>query len=122
MLKSIFGAEAEQLKNPLPADHPVYKVSGRKLEDITYRMFARQKLVGELKGPRLRGITLKGRLAVIYSPEDITVGMVGQSIDGIVGYSPSTATELMRHILLNSLNPSASSTTQKSASTTKSSK
>ncbi|MBC8106900.1 MAG: DUF4159 domain-containing protein [Anaerolineae bacterium] len=121
-LNAIFGTDAEQLKNPLPPNHPIYQVNGRKLEDISYRMFARQKLVGELKGPRLRGITLNGRLAVIYSPEDLTVGMVGQPIDGIIGYSPSTATELMRYILLNSLNPGASPTTQKSAATTKSSK
>lgn len=103
-LNTMFGADAAQLKNPLPADHPIYKLNGRKIEDVSYRMFAKQKLVGELKGPRLRGITIKNRLAVIYSPEDLSVGLVGQPIDGIVGYTPTTATGLMRYILLNTLN------------------
>ncbi|CAN5424685.1 DUF4159 domain-containing protein [soil metagenome] len=126
-LNTIFGAAAAQVKDTLPSDHPVYRLNGRKLDEIAYRMFARQKLAGELKGPRLRGITMNGRLAVIYSAEDLSVGMVGQPIDGIVGYTASTATGLMRYILLNSLAPNTdpatptAPTTRKSA-TTKSAK
>ena len=33
-------------------------------------------------------MTINGRLAVIFSAEDLTVGMVGHPVDGIVGYSP----------------------------------
>jgi hypothetical protein len=80
-------------------------LNGRKIEEITYRSFARQKLAGETKAPRLRGITLNGRLGVIFSAEDLSVGLVGQPIDGVVGYSPATATGLMRYILLNTLPP-----------------
>ena len=44
---------------------------------------------------------LKDRLAVIYSPEDLSVGLVGQPIDGIVGYEPRTAAALMANALMN---------------------
>ena len=43
---------------------------------------------------------LKDRLAVIYSPEDLSVGLVGQPIDGIVGYEPKTASALMANALM----------------------
>jgi hypothetical protein len=101
-LTAMFGADAAtQLKNPLPPDAPIYQVGGRKLDDVGYRSFARQNIVGELKGPRLRAITLNGKLAVIYSPEDLSVGLVGEPVDGIIGYDPKTATSLMRNILLS---------------------
>jgi hypothetical protein len=104
-LAAIFGVDAAQLKETLPPDHPIYSIEGRKIEDIGWRMFARQKLVGELKGPRLRGIKIGNRLAVIYSSEDLSVGLVGMPIDGIVGYKPATATALMRGILLSTTGP-----------------
>src|SRR5262249_8816675 len=100
-LAAIFGADAEQLKNPLPSADPLYSIEGRKIEDIGWRSFARQKLVGELKGPRLRGIRIGNRLAGIYSPEDLSGGLDGRPIDGIGGYKPATATALIRAILLN---------------------
>jgi hypothetical protein len=51
------------------------------------------------------------RLAVIFSGEDLSVGLVGQPVDGIVGYMPHQvqipehktrmgASELMTNILL----------------------
>ena len=55
--------------------------------------------VGRSNVSRLQGITLNGRLAVIYSREDLSVGLVGQPIDGINGYSPQTATSLMARIV-----------------------
>jgi hypothetical protein len=124
-LSAIFGADAAaQLKNPLPPDAPIYRVGGRKLEDVGYRDFARQNIVGELKGPRLRGITVDGRTAVIYSPEDLSVGLVGEPVDGIIGYDPKTATAIVRNILLSVTSggqaPSPPST--KPSSTTKKAK
>jgi hypothetical protein len=48
----------------------------------------------------LRGILRNGKPVCYYSPQDLSVGIVGQDVDGIYGYSPVTATELMRNILL----------------------
>ena len=47
-----------------------------------------------------RGIRIDDRLAVIYSREDLSGGLVGQSVDGIVGYDPQSAAELMRRLIL----------------------
>jgi hypothetical protein len=97
-LRLIFGDDANQLNEPLTEDNKLYTTGG-KIDEISYRTFARGAM-GGMKGPRLRGITKDGRLVCIYSPEDLSVGMVGEPVDGILGYSPATATELMRKILL----------------------
>ena len=81
----------------LPPRHPLYRMEDKPI-DVEYRTFARQK-IGAIKGPQLRGVTINGRLAIIYSREDLSVGLVGQSVDGIVGYDPATATRLMANIL-----------------------
>jgi hypothetical protein len=97
-LDAIFGDDAQQLKEPLPDDSPLYTTGG-KLEDVKYRTYARTAL-GSLKSPRLRGITKNNRLVCIYSSEDLSVGLVGEPVDGIIGYTPATATALMRKILV----------------------
>ncbi|CAN5418815.1 hypothetical protein BH10PLA1_BH10PLA1_20980 [soil metagenome] len=83
----------------LPPSHPLYVAGGGEADEILYRNFAIRNGVGRTTAPRLQGITLDGRLAVIYSREDLSVGLVGQAVDGIVGYSPATATSLMTRIL-----------------------
>ena len=57
-------------------------------------------MLGTLRGPQLRGIEQGGRLVCIYSREDLSTGLVGEAVDGIIGYSPTTATNLMRKIVL----------------------
>ncbi len=83
----------------IPPEHPLYTAGGGAKDEIAYRSYAIKNGVGQSNAPRLQGITLNGRLAVIYSREDLSVGLVGQEIDGIVGYSPTTATKLMTRIL-----------------------
>lgn len=99
-LRAMFPADATKLDTPLPADHAIYSIPDAKIADVIYRTFARSKLTGELRSARLRGIIIGGRTAVIYSPEDLSTGLVGNQIDGIIGYDPRTATNLMRNILL----------------------
>lgn len=83
---------------PLPETHAVY-AGGDKLE-IAYRDYAR-KILGSLNDEgRLQMVETGGRAGVIYSREDLSVGLVGQAVDGIVGYDPRTATELVRRVLL----------------------
>jgi len=99
-LAAMFGqAWTEALKRPLPPDHPVYNVPGVKVEQFRYRQFAR-KMVGELRGPRVRGVKMGDRVGVFYSREDLSAGLVGQPVDGIIGYDVNTATPVMRSILL----------------------
>jgi hypothetical protein len=84
----------------LPAEHPVYQLSGKPIV-ISYRNYARKALLGGIKTGRLMGIEVNNRLAVIFSREDLSAGLVGQSVDGVIGYSPQTATDLMTSIVLS---------------------
>jgi hypothetical protein len=85
---------------PLKVDHPVYSAGDLKIDHVDYRSFAKRLLVSNMSTPRLRGVDVSGRTAVFYSPEDLSVGLVGMSIDGIYGYEPDTATRLMRNIVV----------------------
>jgi hypothetical protein len=99
-LRAMFPNDMGKLDATLPADHPIYAIPDDKITEVGYRTFARFRLTGDLRTARLRGIPQGNRTAVIYSPEDLSTGMVGNQIDGVVGYDPATATNLMRNILL----------------------
>jgi hypothetical protein len=107
--QSDFVEDAEKLltemfpNNPakfLPADHPLYQLHGKPIP-ISYRNYARKTLLGNIKTGRLMGIEINNRLAVILSRGDLSAGLVGQGVDGIMGYSPQTATDLMASIVLS---------------------
>jgi hypothetical protein len=97
-LAAMFPDASTQLADALPMDHAIY-AKGEKLPTIAYRNFARTR-VGQLKGPQLRAVKVGDRAAIIYSREDLSVGLVGHAVDGIVGYDPDSATALMRNTLL----------------------
>ena len=40
-----------------------------------------------------------GRPAVFYSREDVSVGLVGQPIDGVAGYVPEDATKVVADVV-----------------------
>ncbi|HWE95895.1 MAG TPA: DUF4159 domain-containing protein [Tepidisphaeraceae bacterium] len=97
-LKTLFGEKAAaELERPIPIGHALY--SGWKLESRLFRSFARRKLDGETKSPRIRGITVGDRIAVFFSREDLTAGLAGTTSDGILGYEPDAATKLMEQII-----------------------
>ncbi len=98
-LASIFPEALTALERPLPPDHPLYAATGEKPASFGYRRFARAAMAGQLSAPRLSGLTVNGRLAVLYSAEDLSVGLVGHPVDGVLGYDPQSATRIMRSIL-----------------------
>ena len=51
------------------------------------------------KAFQLRGLTVNGHLGVVFSGQDLSVGLVGQPVDGIVGYTPDQATTLVRRLI-----------------------
>lgn len=97
-LAAMFAAETKTMK-PLAADDPVYINGGTKIDKVEYRHYARKKLVGEMNTPRLRGIVVGGRTAIYFSREDLSVGLVGTDVDGILGYEPAYASELMANMI-----------------------
>jgi hypothetical protein len=98
-LAANFPNTASQLETPLPADHLLYTQIAEPV-DIVYRNFARHVLMDDMKSPRLRGMTVNGKVGLFFSAEDLTGGLVGQAVDGVVGYTPDTATALMRKMIL----------------------
>jgi hypothetical protein len=100
LLKKLLPATGGKgLSLPLPHDNPLYTLAEDPIPEISYRRFARI-VVGDLRSARVYGIPLNGRIAVYYSPIDISAGLVGQPTDGIVGYAPGTCTEIMRNMIL----------------------
>ena len=90
---------AQQLPTPMSPDHPLFTAADGKPIVPGYRPFGRPQLGPLVKAFQLRGLSRKGKLAVIYSPYDLSVGLVGQPIDGIVGYTPDVATALVRRLI-----------------------
>lgn len=78
----------------IPASDPLFASL-----ETGWRLFARQK-IGGLSTPRLRAFTIDGRRAIYYSAEDLSTGLMGAPIDGIVGYDATTATEITRRLIL----------------------
>jgi hypothetical protein len=113
-LAAIFPAAKPEV---LPADHPVYAANGKKIDGFTYRRIAREKLVGRTTAPRVQGITVGDKVRVFYSREDLSGGLVGTGIDGILGYEPKSAVDIMSGILAYSakLPPATQPATQPAA-------
>ena len=72
-----------------------------KIDAVEWRKFTRVR-DGEAPPdkPRLQGIKIGDRWAVIFSPDDITSGFLGTNTWGIAGYAPDTAQALARDVLL----------------------
>jgi len=115
-LRQMFPDADTALLAPLPASHSLYRLPNSRITNFTYREWARERAVGTLRQPRLRGMPVAGgRVAVFFSREDLSAGIVGENIDGINGYGPETATAIMRNILLyvsNAVSPKPSPATR----------
>ena len=83
---------------PLPPTDPVFHRLDPNLH-VGYRSYAKLML-GRLTVPQVRAITVDNRPAVYYSREDLAGGLVGEDIDGILGYDPPSATDIMAGIVL----------------------
>jgi len=85
----------------IPENHEIYstKFGGSDIRSLTYRKFTSTREPASNR-PRLKSVSVKGRMVAILSADDLTAGMVGYPTDGIVGYSAASATDLIRNIIL----------------------
>jgi len=90
-LRKTFSAEFTNVG----ADNEIWK--SIEMPAIEWRSFAIKNGAGG--GSQIKGIEVDGRLAVLFSPYDLSAGLVGQPVDGIIGYSPATATGIVQAIL-----------------------
>lgn len=84
----------------LMKDHPLFNSGTTAMASFGYRDYASTILGAMRNEPRLRAIEVNGRPGVIYSREDLSAGLVGQAVNGIIGYDPTTANEIMSRIVL----------------------
>jgi len=95
-LTTIFPEAKVELLAP---ESPIYLYPHGEIERVGWRTFAVDK-VTDKHHAKLRGITFDKRVGVFFSREDISAGIVGEPVDGIYGYDPTTATRLMTSMLL----------------------
>jgi hypothetical protein len=99
-LRTIFGKDADEgMAQPLAMDSPVFS-AGESITSVAYRAYTHRAAVGNLSVARLYGIPAGNRIGVFYSRMDISAGLVGEPVDGIVGYDPASATKLMTNMIV----------------------
>jgi hypothetical protein len=102
LAKQIYpGAEPTKL----PADHPIITGSipdGQAVGEPELRKYAR--LTRPTHAVDLEAIIVNGKIKMLFSPYDITSGLLGTQTWGIIGYVPDTAETLVQNILLWSQN------------------
>jgi hypothetical protein len=100
-LSAMFGDAARKaVAKPLPPNHALYTLSDLAIDKFGYRNYARTRVVGRLATPRLSAIEIDGRPAVFFSREDLSASLVGEPVDGIVGYETDTATAIVRNVVV----------------------
>ncbi len=77
----------------------VYRLRGREIDRVRFRRRTRIRL-GRTKQPNLYAATVGGRVAVFFSAEDLTAGLVGFPSHAVDGYAPESAYRLLRNIVL----------------------
>jgi hypothetical protein len=85
---------------PLPLTHPIYHASdvgGFELDSVDYRRIPNAPAIHI---PRLRGATVNSKLVAIISYQDISGALVGYAHSGLNGYTPASAADLMRNLIL----------------------
>ncbi|MBS3733744.1 MAG: DUF4159 domain-containing protein [Phycisphaerae bacterium] len=96
MIRQIWGGGAlERLSDR----SPLYTRDGHAIEKVSYRR--RTQVRGAPSGPALRAVRVMGRPAVIYSRHDLTTGLAGVRAYRCDGYTPKTAYELMRNVVIS---------------------
>ncbi|MEI8194524.1 MAG: DUF4159 domain-containing protein, partial [Phycisphaerae bacterium] len=82
----------------LPEADPVINGGGVGIDcsKVTYRRWA----MLATRKPRLRAQATNNHKTIFFSEDDISAGLVGNNIDGIKGYNPVWATNLMTNIML----------------------
>jgi hypothetical protein len=79
--------------------HPVFTRAGPRIEEVAYRR-ALQASHGRSRSPRLTAWLQGNRAMVIFSPADLTSGLIGYQYWGLKGYQPQSSFEILRNAIL----------------------
>jgi len=83
----------------LSPQSPIYRLPGLEIESVRFRRASRVRYTGD-RAPRLEAVVVENHVAIIFSPLDLTAGLVGYRGHNLRGYAPTTAFQLMRNLLL----------------------
>jgi hypothetical protein len=101
-LEKYVGAALNVTPAGLPRDAAIYRgdaiPGAATLSGVQYRRSTRS--TGGRDIPQLRGYDVGRRYAVIYSPLDLSAGLLGTPIYGCNGYAPDACLRIMRNVLL----------------------
>jgi hypothetical protein len=84
----------------LPLDDPIYRGASYGGRDIQHVKYRRSADFQSTHVPRLKRATVDGRLIAIISQEDLSGALVGYATTGPIGYSPASATDIIRNLVL----------------------
>lgn len=102
-LERYVGAAQRSESRALPPDSFIYTGAGIPdavdLSGIAYRRSARRAARGR-EYPRLKAFAARRRIPVIYSPLDLSAGLLGTPAYDVMGYEPVSALRIMRNLLL----------------------
>lgn len=87
---------------PIPEASGIYNgriTASRRITAVQYRRFY-LRYHGFTKRPQLLGLVHHGRYVIIFSPYDISSGLIGTHAWGINGYAPAAARKLLMNMLL----------------------
>ena len=87
-----------QRLQPLPATHPILSLSG-KIERVQYKPKVLEEEPGKNK-PELEGLTIDGRMCIVYSKYDLTCAIHGHPCPGCRGVVAKDAFRLATNIVL----------------------
>ena len=91
----------ESKLGPLPNDHPIYHAH-YDVDSVTYTPRVTEDY-GSLRGPQLTGITLDGRLAVVYSRFDLGNGWEQFPHPYTYGYSDKDALAIGTNVIVSAV-------------------
>ncbi len=87
----------------IPLDSSIYTGAfpgGVNTQSVNYRKFYNVQHGGQIHHhPRMLGIKQDGRWVVVFSPQDITSGLLGTRTWGISGYTPHSAQALAENVI-----------------------
>ena len=116
LLKELFGPDA---RRSLALGSELYKLPGMEIDKVNFRRASKARL-GDSRDPRLQAVTLGNRIVCLYSPEDITAGLVGYQSYNLDGYAPDpkpandSAFRIMRNAVIWAASQSSKATSTNS--------
>ncbi len=99
LVTDLFGRRSGRLRDMSPTEDPLLQLSGHEIKSVEYRVRTAEQL--RTNRPALQASYVDERPVLIFSPYDVTSGLVGFNSGAIEGYTPVSAFAIMRNVVLS---------------------